>query len=44
MTVKELKERLAQLNEELPITINIDDHWVKDLNRVVECDNQIILD
>ena len=44
MTVKELKEHLAQLSDELPIAINVDDYYVKDLNRVVECDDQIILD
>lgn len=44
MTVKELIENLSQLKEDLPITMNIDDHYVKDLNRVVECEDQIILD
>ena len=48
MNVQELHRELTRLINEgkatFPVKMNVDDHWVMSIYRVVEGDNRIILD
>ena len=48
MNVLELHQKMTEFINKgkglMPVTKNLDDFYVENINRVIECDNEIIID